>query len=64
MAVPLRADFLIASTYTIQGIVGIVASIILANIFLGIGGSFAINNPLCGLFCPAGQGPGQAGFKG
>ena len=62
-----KSGLLIASTYTIQGIVGIVASIILANIFLGIGGSFAINNaPYAGIILPLafGQGPGQAGNFG
>lgn len=63
----IKSGLLIASTYTIQGIVGVVGSIILAQIFMGIGNNFAINNaPYAGIILPLafGQGPGQAGNFG
>ena len=62
-----KSGLLIASTYTIQGIVGIVVSIVLSFIFIGIGSNFALNNaPYAGILLPLafGQGPGQAGNFG
>ncbi len=63
----IKGGLLIASSYTLQGIVGVVASIILAAIFSGIGSGFALNNaPYAGIILPLafGQGPGQAGNFG
>lgn len=63
----IKSGLLIASTYTLQGIVGVAATIVLAAIFSGIGSGFAISNaPYAGIILPLafGQGPGQAGNFG
>jgi len=62
-----KSGLLIASSYMLQGIVGLAASIILANVFIALGGGFSISNaPYAGIILPLafGQGPGQAGNFG